>query len=350
MTKEERKEFYNCSIQDFVKRFNSKNYTDLSEALKDSMKYIARYNLDPRSTKCDIHELLFTAKNEIVNLMAKKNIELNDNDIMVKSFIAKPVEATSYYLEKNDTIFDELEDLPQSDMNYASFLRRNASAISNNIKNPPYPSNYRKLEEKRSNELSIQASLEAQLLDGDDPIKAEFKRQKPNIFEKILRKTSKEYKAFKNGFKLFRDKTSPLYGDDGTLKSLAMDYLKHKFPNLEEGKLPTEDEINSLSGKGKARASLCLKVINVVNEKEKFQEKTHDISTNLKFTIDKFPWEKDEVKTKSLLEEQLEKDIEKENEPLVEESKKTLKDIEVEEYDSKYDQLDVHDSQDIFKS
>ena len=350
MTKQEIKEFYNCSIQDFVKRFHSKKYTDLNEALKDSMKYIARYNLDPRNTKCDIHELLFTAKNEMVKLVAKNNIELTDKDIMVKSFIAKPVEATSYYLEKNSDIFDELEDIPQSDMNYPSFLRRNASAIANNIINPPYPSNYRKLEEKRSSELTLQATLEAQLLDGDEPIKAEFKKQKENIFEKLLRKTSREYKAFKNGFKHFKDKDSPLYGDEGTLKDLAMAYLKHKFPNLEEGKLPTEAEINSLSGKGKARASFCLKVVNAVNEKEKLQDKTHDISTNLKFKIDKYPWEKDEVKTKSLLEEQLEKELEKENKPLVEEPKKSLEDIEVEEYDSKYDQLDIHDSQDIFKS
>ena len=86
MTKQEIKEFYNCSIQDFVKRFHSKNYTDLNEALKDSMKYIARFNLDPRYTKCQINDLLDTAKNEIVKLIVKNNIELDDKDEMVKSF------------------------------------------------------------------------------------------------------------------------------------------------------------------------------------------------------------------------------------------------------------------------
>lgn len=348
MTKQEIKEFYNCSTQDFVKRFKAKNYTDLNEALKDSMKYIARFNLDPRYTKCQINDLLDTAKNEIVKLIVKNNIELDDTDEMVKAFIASPVLTTSHYLEKNTDIYDEIEDIPQSDMNYISFLRRNGAALANGLKGPQYVVDYRKLEEKRRNAISIQATLEAQLLDGDDSIKNEFKRQKPNIFETILGRTSRQYKEFKLVLnKHFRNPDSPLYGDEGYLKQTAMNYLKHKFPNLEDGKLPTEAEISTLSGKGKARASLCLKVINALNEKEALKEKTDEIQTSLKNY--ELPWKKDEPKVKTLLEEQLEKDEAKANEHLVEESKKYLKDIEVEDYDPKYNQLDVHDAQDIFK-
>lgn len=349
MTKEERKEFYNCSIQDFVKRFNSQNFTNLNDALKDSMKYIARYNLDPRSTKCDINELLYVAKNELVKLAVKNQIEIKGDDLMVKSFIADPIRATSYYLERNDSIFDEIQDGPQSDMMYISFLRRNASALANNIKNPPYPSNYRKFEEKQSQSLELIATLELQLSDSDNPIENEFKKQKPNIFEKILRKTSKEYKAFEKVFnKHYKNPDSPLFGDNDYLKAHAIKYLHHKFPDLENDELPTEEQINALGGKGKARAGFCLKVVKAINEKNAIEDKMHDIKTNLKFTIDKFPWEKDNVKT--LLEEQLEKDEQMENAPLAEESKKNLvKNTEVEEYDSKYDQLDMHDAQDIFK-
>ena len=318
MTKQELREFYHCSIQDFTKRFKAKNYEDLREALKDSMKYIARFNLDPNSTKCDITELLFVTKNELLKIAARYNIDIKDCDIMVKYFIANPVSAASFYLKKEDDIFDEIK--------------------------------YRMLEEKRINALSVEASLVAQLLDSDTPIKSELKRQKANFFEKVLGKTSKEYKAFRKMYKKhFRNPDSPLFGDVHVLKDVAMAYLKHKFPNLEEGKLPTMEQIEALSGKGKARASFCLKIVNAVNEKEALEDKLRDLEQKAKYSIDKFPWENDETRVKSLLEEQLEKDLGNEHAPVVEEPKNNQQNINVEEYDQKYDQLDFHNEQDIFK-
>ena len=177
---------------------------------------------------------MFVAKNELVKLAVKNQIEIKGDDLMVKSFIADPIRATSYYLEKNDSIFDEIQDGPQSDPMYIPFLRRNASALANNIKNPPYPSNYRKFEEKQSQSLELIATLELQLSDSDNPIENEFKKQKPNIFEKILRKTSKEYIAFEKVFnKHYKNPSSPLFGDNEYLKAHAIKYLHHKFPNLE---------------------------------------------------------------------------------------------------------------------
>jgi hypothetical protein len=350
MTKQELREFYHCSIQDFTKRFKAKNYEDLREALKDSMKYIARFNLDPNSTKCDITELLFVTKNELLKIAARYNIDIKDCDIMVKSFIANPVSAASFYLKKEDDIFDEIEDYPQSDPNYISFLRRNAQALADGLRLPPYANKYRMLEEKRINALSVEASLVAQLLDSDTPIKSELKRQKANFFEKVLGKTSKEYKAFRKMYKKhFRNPDSPLFGDVHVLKDVAMAYLKHKFPNLEEGKLPTMEQIEALSGKGKARASFCLKIVNAVNEKEALEDKLRDLEQKAKYSIDKFPWENDETRVKSLLEEQLEKDLGNEHAPVVEEPKNNQQNINVEEYDQKYDQLDFHNEQDIFK-
>lgn len=349
MTKQEIKEFYNCSTQDFTKRFRAKNYKDLNVALRDSMKYIARYNLDPRHTKCDITELLFATKHEMLELAAKNNIEITDDDKMVKAFIANPVDATAYYFETEPSIFDEIEDYPQSDEHYISFLRRNALSMSDGLHHPPYAGNYRKLEEKRINALSVQISIEAQLFDSDTPIKSELKKQKAGFFERMLGRTSKQYKAFRNMFKRhFRNPDSPLFGDVHTLKDVAMAYIKHKFPNLEEGKLPTEAQINALSGKGKARASFCVKVINAVNEKEALKDKMHEIESNAKYSIDKYPWEKNE--SKSLLDEQLEKDLDmKLTNPIVEEPKVENKNVDIDEYDEKYDQLELHNEQDIFK-
>ena len=354
MNKQELREFYHCSIQDFVKRFRAKNYTDLRESLKDSMKYIARFNLEPNSTKCDITDLLFTARNELLKIAARYNVEISNEDIMVRAFIADPVATTSYYFEKNDSVFDEIEDYPQSDINYISFLRRNAQALADGLHHPPYTNKYRQLEEKRINALSVQASLEAQLLDSDAPIKSELKKQKANFFERVLGRTSKEYKSFRKMYKKhFRNPDSPLFGDVHTLKDVAMAYLKHKFPNLGEGELPTMEQIESLSGKGKARASFCLKVVNAVNEKEALQDKMRDAEQKAKYSIDKYPWEKDETKIKSMLEEQLEKELENEHAPIIEDSKQHQHNdinVDVDEYDQQYDQLEFHNEQDIFKN
>lgn len=346
MTDKEKKEYYYCSAQDFLKRFKAKNYTELNEALIDSMRYIARFNMDPKSTKCDLSTLLYVAKNEIVKLIAKMqldanedkidNIRTSDDGLMVKSFIADPAKATAYYFANKKEMFDGVTGPENEGLPYNMHLKENANSLSFRLKTKDFIVNNHKFTQKKTAALDLFSSLEAKLPDGDNPINEELKRQKPNVFENLLGRTSKEYTSFLTAFNNYRDPDSPLFGYDDALKTASMNYIKHKFPNLKEGELPSERQINALGGKAKPRVNLCLNIINAINEKERLEDKVHDLDVNLKYSVDKYPWDNN----KTLLDEELEKQEQMENEKL--NANNEL------EYDPKYNQLEVHDAQNIF--
>ena len=96
----------------------------------------------------------------------------------------------------------------------------------------------------------------------------------------MFKTTSPEYESFKQAYADFNNKYNPLYGNAGDLKFFAMNYLKHKFPNLKDGELPTEKQIESLSGAGKERASFCLSVVETYNENHLLQEQANKIIEN----------------------------------------------------------------------
>ena len=75
MTPEEKRELCECSIQGFVKRFQSKGYPNAQEAFLDTMQYISRINVDSDLTTCNINELLHVAKNEMAKYLVKEQIQ-----------------------------------------------------------------------------------------------------------------------------------------------------------------------------------------------------------------------------------------------------------------------------------
>ena len=353
MTERDRKEFYHCSLQDFVKRFKAKKYTELNEALKDTMIYLARFNMDPNSTKCDLNSLLYTAKNEIVKLIAKMqldakeekidNIRTNDDGLMVKSFIADPARTAAYYLNNKQEIFNDIKGPEGGVLPYNSQLKNNATILANTLKTKECSIGQRKFEEKSSAPLDLINEINAKLPDSDNPIQSELKKQKPNFFENLLGWTSKEYRAFVKSIEHYQNPKSPLFGQDVILKKFAMLYVIHNFPNLKNGELPTQEQINALSGKSKPRTELAVKIINSIREKERLEDKTHDININLKYSIDKYPWEAGKVS----LEDQLLKEEQMENDKLTEKTNDKIVEEEL-EYDDKYNNLEVHDAQDLY--
>ena len=65
--------------------------------------------------------------------------------------------------------------------------------------------------------------------------------------------------------------------NDEYLKDAAMGYLKHKFPNITEDKLPTEEQIAALGGAGKERANFCLNVVKVYKDTHDLQQQATNI-------------------------------------------------------------------------
>ena len=359
MTNEEKQEFYSCNIQDFMKRFNNSEYSDPNEALNDSMHYIARYNLDPKSTKCDINELIFTVKNEILKLIARKQIKegkdvlegKNKNDKeMIKSFIANPLKTTSYYLSKKQDTFDNMKK-PSNQSFYVTLLRQNASQLAIDLRKPIFTSNYRKFVERKSKSVDLVAELEAQLPYSYDPIGSLFKRQRLNFFEKVLKPSSKEYKGFVKMFNHhYKNPSSPLFGNDSVLKQYAYAYIKHKFPKLKDGELPTEKQLNTLSRRGKSRTGICIKIINLINEKEALADKMKLLDNKIKYSIDKYPWDNEANQDKSVLEMQLEKDAHNDIIPPVDDKNGNNNIINNEELNDEFiNDFEIIDDNDLFK-
>ena len=332
------------SIQEFLKKFNAKNYQDPITAFKEAMGYLAIYYVDVthKSLNNDLNDIAYTIKNEIAKIVAKKQIESNDenvndmhdkeNENLLKSLFSEPLETMSYYIETNKKeIVDTIDD-----KEYKMYLDYNYDAIQKKLLSKKIQ--FQKLDNNNSlnQAYNTLASIESKLPLGKNAIENSFNNQKPGFFEKLFRRTSNEYKAFVNTFNAYKNKDNPLYGQNSFLKTSAMGYLRHKFPNLKDDELPTIEQINALSGAGKERASFCLNVVKSIDENDTIQERANDIVRNVKNTKVDYPFKiEQEEFQKSLLKETLEKEAEanKQNEN---------------EYDPKYDQLEVHDKQNIF--
>ena len=336
----------NTSIQDFLKKFRSKNYQDFKKAFNESMAYLARYYVDvtTQSSNNDLNEIAYVIKNEIAKMIAKKQIESNDNDLndmhdkenenLIKSLFSEPLETMAYYIKehKNDiieTIID-IDDKSNLNYNYDSIQKK---LLSSKIQFQKFD-----LNNSQNQSFDILSSINANLPDAENAIDESINRQKPGFFEKLFRRTSKEYKSFINTFNGYKDKTSPLYGQNDYLKNSALLYLKHKFPNLNENETPTLEQINTLEGVGKERAFFCYNVVKAINENEQIQDRANDLVREIKHTKVDYPFKiEQEEFQKSLLEKTLEKEATEANKP------------NENEYDSKYDQLEVHDKQNIFE-
>ena len=333
------------SIQEFLKKFKAKNYQDPITALKESMGYLAKYYVDVthKSLNNDLNDIAYTIKNEIAKIVAKKQIESNDQDYkdmhdkenenLLKSLFSEPLETMSYFIEthKKDIVatIDDKEYQMYLDFNYEAIQKK---LLSQKTK-------FQKLDNDNSfnQAYNTLASIESKLPLGKNSIENSFKNQKPGFFEKIFRRTSNEYKAFVNSFNAYKDKQNPTYGENSYLKISAMNYLKHKFPNLKDDELPTIEQINALGGAGKERASFCLNVIKSIDEIDVLQERANDIVRDVKNTKVDYPFKiEQEEFQKSLLKETLEKEA-------LESNKQNEN-----EYDPKYDQIEVHDKQNMF--
>ncbi len=282
MTEAERKELYECSIKGFLKEFYNNNYGSIEEAINGAVMYIAKHGMDYQLTTCQSYELLYVAKNEIAKMVAKKQIdnEIKDltdmqyeNEKLTKLFFTDPIKVVSTILEKSD-----LEGLKgkENDPEYKKYLSDLKKNVDNKVKtfnSPGFKTMYDSFEKNQADlyEKDVMlASIESKL--PDRSIDESFKRQKPGFFEKIFRRTSNEYKEFKRQYDAYKTKKGGFISkDSNALKDSAMAYLRHKFPNMEDGELPSLHDISSLSGAGKERALFCLNVVESIKNDQEYQ-------------------------------------------------------------------------------
>lgn len=290
MTEEEKKNLLECSIKGFLIDFKENNYKNPTEALVGSLAYIGRHGVSEEYTKCSLNELVYVVKNEIAKMIAEKQLKdgeenltefnLDDDGEVLKHFIADPMTTISFMFDNYEKkeLKDNKDDPELEELN--DEIEKNIHRLARVMGNRASKEFYETFENRKEKRFDILNSIESKL--PRSSIDQSMNRQKPGFFERIFRRTSDQYKAFRDSFNYYRDKENLVPDDTRALKTVAMAYLQHKFPNLGEDELPTEQQIARLSGAGKERASLALKVVQACRENETIQERADNITEAVK--------------------------------------------------------------------
>ena len=276
MTEEEKKALTECSVKGLLKQLRSNDVRNVEQLLTTASMYIARHNLDPEATKCTLEELIHVTKDELGRMIVQNQKDVGESDLtemhagendqLAQWYFTNPVQMTAVVLKEAAKNID----VPEGDGNdpeMADYFRRakaNIGTVANRLDTFAEFRNLFYLE-RDNKAFDVLTYLDYKLAD-DSSIEQEFTKQKPGFFEKMFNRTSEEYHNFKGAFANFKNPGHPLYGDKKTLEGAAMGYLRHKFPNLQEGELPTPEQIASLGGAGKNRADFCLKVVESCRE------------------------------------------------------------------------------------
>lgn len=276
MTEEERKILNECSIKGLLKELRSDSVHNVEQLLTAACIYIARFNLNPETTTCSLEELIHVTKDELGRMIVQyqsneqetnlTEMHAGENDEVAQYYFTNPTQMTSLLL---NAAVENIE-VPEGDgndpemVNYFRNLKANTKIVADRLYTFAEFRNFELLE-RNNKTFDVLAYLEYKLAD-DTSINQELERQKPGFFENMFNRTSREYKNFKRIFNNYQKPGHPVYGDSETLESAAMAYLRHKFPNLGAGELPTPEQIAALSGAGKYRADFCLKVVESCRE------------------------------------------------------------------------------------
>ena len=273
MTNEEKKALYECSIEGFIKEFRSTNHRNLEDAVANSMLYLTKYGIDEKSTTCDLEELIYTIRNELAIYVAKYQLESDPNDLtdlhagddnpVFQQFIKDPINFLRVSVESMGKVPYDPENQDEDYKKYTDLVNKNIDTLVALLKSADTKRNFEVYERDKNDTKYVISSLDDYFSNDDEVngIEQSFAKQKAGFFEGLFGTTSKEYKDFKIAFDNYRNIDHQLHGDKEALENAAMNYLKHKFPNLKDDKLPTMEQISKLSGAGKERAKFCLKTI-----------------------------------------------------------------------------------------
>ncbi|MDY6367077.1 MAG: hypothetical protein SPL13_00950, partial [Clostridia bacterium] len=123
-------------------------------------------------------------------------------------------------------------------------------------------------------------NIERRFIGGGNAVDASFNANKAGFFDRIFRRTSRQYKDFEKEFKAYRADTRVEEGTNSreasreSVARTAKAYLARKIPGYNGGdKLPTLEQINRLRGKSRNRALFCYNVASATIDSAKTEQK-----------------------------------------------------------------------------
>ena len=273
MTVEQYQELYSFSVAEVIsKSFKNFQSDNIKDYIDKSISNILKFGLEKNRSPRVLRNAIDAVRKQITFMVAEKQLANNPDDLTnmhtqdaedVKEFLNNPVDYINAKL-KDDEYYNKvkpknIEGLNEKDnTKYSNNLDEARNRLTELLSTEAFKVRYNGTENKKTYAKDVYDQINKKL--GNSTIQNELRSCKPGFWERIRGKTSIQYKTFKSTMDGYTNKRNPDMGNREALEAAAINYLRHKFPRLREGELPTLDEINRLGSKSKKRATLCLKV------------------------------------------------------------------------------------------
>ena len=303
LTKEQLDQIKYVSMADFVKRIDE--IESIDDKRRFAAKYLARHGMggNPDYT---LAESVHIAKMKIGEASAKAKKDFYEK------MDEEDLDPADYYIGDND----ESEDRPEVVNPYAEdykedfaneyFMGHASEYFKNSTREladaaPPENRNIIGATDEMDKYLAqvdeFNPTLETEILKLDDKPNAFevrfridqklgkpgalnelYNKTKPSFGASFFRTTSRASKNLDTAYKAFNNPNHAMYGDLATIEKAGIEYLEHKFPGWKRGmELPSEEDINKLSGTSKERALLSVNLINAAREQKEHLEATKGV-------------------------------------------------------------------------
>ena len=279
MNSQEKKALNSCNKKDLIALINDPDYVaNPANQFPAIIGYLARHGLPGGSTKEELMDLIYTARNELLAQSAKKHADSKEpfpydnlgnlskvNDARVKEFIRNPVGAVIREMEtfnKRQEDFSQIQD--PDEVQYYKNLKTNADTLAIELKASVKEKN--KYEHNPAT-VDIVCRLTKKMPEKDADLSASLKRINSGFFGTLFRRPSKEYKAFQDSFNFFRDPNSAISGNVEDLEKKTKAYLEHVIPGFKYSKdMPKQQWLAQLPKGKKERAEFCMNVLESIEE------------------------------------------------------------------------------------
>ena len=254
--------------------------------IREMLSYIYENYRDNNHDKEKLKEVIYAGKQMVIDTIMKDQAKYNlDSQTFVPNqngnsnetsnatlsyFINDPISTLSMAFKRNSQEVEnhggDAEDIART-KNLSDVIRSQED-------------NYLEFAENR-NDIMNESIYLMKNINGsnvDKPIQAALNRAKGNIFERMLGKTSQEWKDFKASLEERQQGFTTREDVDSTAKA----YLMHKIPGYNGEGLPKEEDIQRLSGTAKLRAQLCLNTLKANEDARSYEQKVQEVEGNAK--------------------------------------------------------------------
>lgn len=286
------------SMVDFMKRIDE--IESIDDKRRFAAQYLVRHGIDTNNPDYSLAEATHIAKMKIAEASVKAKEKFYDEE-----------DAADYYIgdvdgdDRKEVVNPYAEDY-ENDVANEYFMGHASdylNHLANDLADAEAPTNENDIEERRPmdeylssaarftpeldkdiikldakpNALDVKIRIETKM--GKSGALAElYSKTKPSLGASFFRTTSLASKNLDAAYKAFNNPNHAMYGDLATIEKAGIEYLEHKFPNWKRGMpLPSEEQINRLSGTSKARALLSVNLINAAKEQKGIDQSIREI-------------------------------------------------------------------------